>query len=137
MYPENWLLTEGGDSPPYQVAFESPSGSMWILHAESPETNAQQLIEKTQKTFEAQYEDVEWTPATETFEGFNAIGANGLFYSLDFLVTVKIRAISTDDFTYLLVTQSESRDFDKLEPVFSAMTISLLKSELPYGVDAQ
>jgi hypothetical protein len=48
------------------------------------------------------------------------------FYCLDLLVTARARAVRTDRATYLVLCQAESREFERLLPVFETITLSLL-----------
>lgn len=126
MYPENWEFTEEGSTPPFQIALESPSGGMWILHIDIANADGDELVKNAQESMEAQYESIEWTSAENSIGSQSLVGFDGVFYSLDFLVTAKIRITTTDQFTFLLLTQSESREYEQIEPVFNAITTSLL-----------
>ena len=50
-----------------------------------------------------------------------------MFYCLDFLVRVRLQAVSTPQYQMIFWFQAEDRDFDKLELVFKAITLSLLQ----------
>lgn len=130
LYPENWLLSEvdSGDESSLQVMLESPTGGMWMLSATPAATNAAAAIDEAVDAINAQFEDVEWSEVKQPFYGFEAVGADGFFYSLDLLICAQIRSFKTLDRTIVVVIQSESRDFDKTSPVYDAITLSLLKS---------
>ncbi len=127
MYPENWALSQSeGSQLPLAVALESPDGSLWMLHVCSSQTRESDLIEGLIAEFSEQYEDFEPAAASQDIAGFHCHGVDAHFYCLDFLVTAQIRVVRTENYVIGLVSQAESRQFEKQSPVFAAMLTSLL-----------
>ena len=62
----------------------------------------------------------------EEIEGTHSVGYDLLFYCLDFIVSAKVRSFSLDGRTYVLLSQAEDSEFERISPVFSAITTSLL-----------
>ena len=55
------------------------------------------------------------------------------FYCLDLTNTAQVRAVETPAATYLLLAQAEDREWDRVAPVFAAMTASFMAG-LPSAV---
>ena len=75
------------------------------------------------------YEDLEAEPVTEDLWEVPATGYDLHFFCLDFLVTSRIRSFYAGSSTCVLTCQAESREFEKQEMVFQAMTKTLLSEE--------
>ncbi len=136
MYPENWKLSEQSPDPiengPREISLEAPSGCFWALHVFEPEMDPDFVLKEIVMGLEQQYEDFEFAPAAnKSIGGQPTISGDANFYCLDFLVTARIEVIQTPDFVFSVLTQAESRDFDKMEEVFLAITTSLVLAELP------
>lgn len=129
MYPENWTLSQSeGSELPLAIALESPEGSLWMLHVCHAATREADLIEGLMSEFREQYEDFEPTAASQDIVDYHCHGVDAHFYCLDFLVTAQIRVVRTAQHVIGLVSQAESRQFDKQSPVFAAMLTSLLSN---------
>ena len=77
----------------------------------------------------AEFTDFEAEPASETVEGFELSGFDMNFYCLDLTNTALVRGFRTSDSTCIILYQAEDRDFATVEPVFRAITISLLRAQ--------
>ena len=55
-------------------------------------------------------------------------GLDTNFSCLDFTNTTHVRTLETPDAVYLLVCQAEDRDWERIAPVFEAMTASFVAS---------
>ena len=129
MYPENWQLSdESGevDSGPKTVTLNSPGGGFWTLAVYEPAEDPQVLADQFRLTMEGEYEGLEALPAEEEIGKATAIGYDMDFYCLDFVVSARVRALRVGKRTYVLSCQAETREFDKVLPVFGAMNYSLL-----------
>lgn len=132
MYPENWQLGDQSgelDSGPKTVSVNSPGGGYWMLHVYEPGIDPQHAADQYRLTMEGEYEGLESHPATETIGSATAVGYDMDFYCLDFVVTAKVRALRVGKRTFVVYSQAESREFDKLSPVFGAMSYSLLNPQ--------
>ena len=74
-------------------------------------------------------ESAESNPVVEAMGRFNAVGHDTFFFCLDLLITNRMRCVESGNHKLLITWQAENREFDTIEPVFRAITISLL-SEL-------
>lgn len=138
MYPENWELQEQvaeESGSPIEVSLESPAGCLWVMIAFSPNLGPDDVLQEVIQGLQQQYEDFEFTAQPQTeMAGHPVIGGDADFYCLDFLVTALIQVIQTPDYVFCILSQAESRDFDQMKPVFQAITISLVQSDLPSSV---
>jgi len=53
------------------------------------------------------------------------------FFYLDLLVEAKIRCLRTPSAAFVWLYQAESREFEKIEPVFQAIAVSMLQTQVP------
>ncbi len=58
--------------------------------------------------------------------GRSLVGYDLNFFFLDLTNTARIRCVGTERATYTVFCQAEDREFERIEPVFRAMTTSLL-----------
>lgn len=128
-YPENWTLDEEDALAGSQsVTVYSPGGAFWSVSIHPRDTNPHQLADAAVKVMKGEYDSLESETAQETLAGRELVGFNLNFFCLDLTNTAIIRCLRTDQATYVLFWQAEDRDFDGLDPVFRAMTVSLLNN---------
>lgn len=128
LYPDNWKITdEQGSRPPFEVALQSPGGGLWMLSVFPNLQHSSELIDEVLRTMQSEYEEVEFEPIEETFEGAEVQGYEMNFHFLDFVVTAKVHCFSDGQRTFLVHSQAESKEFAESEPVFRAMMVSLLR----------
>lgn len=126
-YPENWTVTEEEVQDwPRLVSLESPENAIWALHIHQ-HSEPRALAEETLKTMREEYESLECEPTTDLIEDVEVVGFDMNFYCLDFLVAARTRSFDLGNLTLLLLYQAEDRDFERLDPVFYAIMLSLLR----------
>ena len=131
MYPENWEITdEERVEWPRSVSLQSPGGGFWQLMIYEPDSEPAELTEQVVEAMSKEYESLEAAPHTERFADIEAAGYDMFFYCLDLVINSRAVAMRTGRWTLLLVWQAEDREFEQLEPVFRAITHSLLEGEL-------
>ncbi|MCU0871047.1 MAG: hypothetical protein MUE50_01760 [Pirellulaceae bacterium] len=127
LYPENWTVSdEQLEDWPRSVSIQSPQGAYWELQVYPSRINPARLVKQALAAMEQIYEDLEAEPVTEELWEVAATGYDLHFFCLDFLVTSRIRGFYAGSRTCVLTCQAESREFDRQQAVFSAMTKSLL-----------
>ena len=134
LYPENWTLTEeiqSEDIP--EITLESPAGSIWSVSLFPGSANPAELLETSAAALRDQYDDLELTEFQGNLDAFATQGFDAHFYCLDFLVTSQARTFPVHDYILHVFCQAESREFDSVNEVFDAITLSLLKSGSPTG----
>ena len=126
-YPENWAVSHDSVAEwPREVSVQSPGSGFWSLHVYSTPADPQQLVAETMRTMGQEYDSLESRPANEELAGVRSVGCDMDFYCLDLVVTAQVRSFQVGDRTYLVLCQAESREFDELERVFQAITLTLI-----------
>jgi hypothetical protein len=127
LYPENWnVADESDDGWPRTVSVESPEGGYWALHIYPPPFRPDDLCEQALAAMQAEYEGLEFDEISEEIFEHHAVGFDLSFFCLDFLVTCRIRSFRAGGHAILLISQAESREFDRQQPVYAALTKSFL-----------
>ncbi len=126
-YPDNWEFSEeyqGADT--HCVTLQSPGSGFWMLQflqtSKSPELLAAEALHSVKQ----EYGDVEVVRVEEEIEGTHSVGYDLSFYCLDFIVSSRVRSFAFGNRTFVLLWQAEDTEFDKISPVFLAITTSLL-----------
>ena len=126
-YPENWRLDE--DPPrgfPRSISVSAESGAFWCATVCDPHTSLDDLTRQYIQTLENEYEDLEQQPIDVELGSDIVSGLELQFFCLDFLVRSLLLGVPLRDRNVLLTWQAEDREFDKIEPVFRAISLSLL-----------
>lgn len=127
LYPETWTVTDEQSSGwPRSVSLQTPEGAFWALQVFN-EGSPQALANQALETMREEYPQLEADPIIEQVEALDVVGFDMRFYYLDFVVVAQARALAWGPGTLVLMCQAEDRDFDRLEPVFRAMLVSLLR----------
>ena len=106
---------------------QSPETGFWSLHVYPARHKTQAAIDELVAAIQDEFGEVEVLQATETFGESDTTGVDLAFFYLDLLVEAKIRCIKTPSATLIWLYQAESREFEKSEPVFQAMAVSMLR----------
>jgi hypothetical protein len=127
VYPDNWELAEEDfQGSPRVITLQSGDSGFWTVHVYDRDEDPLPLLHEVERTMQQEYDSLEAERLSEQLGGFPAAGCNMEFYCLDLLVTARARAVRTDRATYLVLCQAESREFERLLPVFETITLSLL-----------
>jgi hypothetical protein len=131
LYPENWKIHDqsestGDDAP--GVMLETPEGAFFSLNRYPGIDATEPVIDQAIEAMRAEYTEIESRPWDDPAGVASDSGAELNFYYLDLLITARMLAIRDRDDVLLVQLQGESRDFDRLEPVFAAMLKSLRDS---------
>jgi len=130
-YPENWQLNDGHDPNwPESVSLQSPSGAFWSVTIHPASSDVEELTSVVIDALREEYEDLEVESVSESVAGTPVTGYDLRFYCLDLLVEGRLRSFHKGSRTLLVLCQAEDREFDKVEPVFRAITHALLNPRL-------
>ena len=136
-YPESWRVES--QSGPLQsgpvhvlgqdhaVTLTSPSGAFWMAlrcRGQRP----QPLVETTLAAMRQEYPKLDAEPVEETVAEHRLQGYDLDFFCLDFLNAARIRGAALPEGALLVLYQAEDREMEELEPVFRAVTTSLLEN---------
>ena len=131
LYPENWKVvdqTEAGEDATAGVMLETPEKAFFSLNRYTGGIAPQQVIDEAIAAMRGEYDEIEVSPYDDPSGLAREAGAELSFYYLDLLVAARLVAIPDGDDVLLVQIQGESRDFERLEPVFAAMLQSLRES---------
>jgi hypothetical protein len=134
MYPENWNITEDTDEGRVvSFTLESPSAAFMTVTAYPWTVTPQEAFDEGCEVMQAEYEEVEFDAIDsdlkidgQPLDG--CLSAEARFYYLDLMVVSRLIAFVLDQRTIMIQIQAEDRDFEKLEMVFKAILVSMLRS---------
>lgn len=130
MYPENWTLDESDAVAGRRcVSVYSPGGAFWTVALHARSLDPQELATTVLNAVKQEYEEFESEPVHEEVCGKELAGYDLNFYCLDLTNSALIRGFRTDTDSCVVLCQAEDREFTEVEPVFRAMTASLLRGE--------
>ena len=128
MYPENWeIMDEDPTSEPRSVAVHNETGAFWSVTIYQTAVRAGEVADAALEALREEYEELEAEPVDEKIGPTLASGFDVQFYVQQLVAAARIRTLERDGQTMLLLCQAEDREFDRLEDVFQAMTLSLLR----------
>ncbi len=126
-YPETWEIQESyAPDQALEIYLLAPSGAFWSMLAYSSDSDGSVLMRDVLDSFDQQYDGFETKATRETLADTTMNGFDSHFFCLDLLVTNKMRTLQVDEHHLLIMAQAESREFEKQEMVFNAITTSLL-----------
>jgi hypothetical protein len=130
LYPENWDLVESDPrDDPRTITVQSELGSFWSITLYALDVDPASLAETALAALQEEYEELEVEPVSESIAGVPAAGFEVHFYVGQHVAAARIRVFQREPSLVLLLCQAEDREFDRLEPVFDAMTVSLLQQQ--------
>jgi len=131
-FPTNWHLDEAEAFAGYHsVSVYSPGGSFWSVTVHPTQQSPQRLVDAALKTMEQEYDELDAEAVSESWAGHACVGYDLNFYCFDLTNTAVVRALATEDSAFLILYQADDREFTETEPVFKAISASLLASLSP------
>lgn len=128
-YPDNWTVDTDDSLDRFAaVTVHSPEGGFWSLSGHAPGGNPTELSRVVLEQMREEYRDLDSESAESVVHGRHLEGLDINFSCLDFTNTAHVRTLETPDALYLLVCQAEDRDWERIAPVFAAMTASFVAS---------
>jgi len=126
-YPDNWTLDEAeAEATRSSVTVYSPEGGFWSITVHPDSADPLELAQAGVKAMRDVYEQLDAEPAEERqVAGFDAEGFELNFYCLDLTNTAIVRAFRGGSASYVVFCQAEDREYERIGPVFEAMTHSL------------
>ena len=131
-FPDDWAVeldadggSEVGGSP--AVTLLSPGGGFWSVSRHDGDGNARLLAEAVVAQMRSEYQDIDIEAASDTIGGHVLPGFDFNFYCLDLTNTATVRTIQTPGALHVVFCQADDREWDRVSPVFAAMTTSLVR----------
>ena len=129
-YPENWSLDQQDAlSGERSVTVYSPGGAFWSVAIHPLEDDPGRLASSAVQAMRQVYSELDSEEAWDDVAGREIHGYDLNFYCLDLTNTALVRSFRGDDATYVILCQAEDREFAEIEPVFRAMTTSMVMHE--------
>jgi hypothetical protein len=131
-YPENWTLDDSDALRGHKsVTVYSPGGAFWTVAMHSGKAEPAELAATIVETMRQEYEELEAEEIHENVAGHDLIGYDLAFYCLDLTNSGRVRSFRSSRTTYTIYCQAEDREYELLNKVFEAMTLTLLKGLQP------
>lgn len=128
-YPDNWTLDDSDAILGRRsVTVYSPGGAFWSIVIHPGSADPAELTTAAVDTMRREYEGLEAENVEEHIAGYDLAGYNLAFFCLDLTSTATIRAVRSPHATYTIYCQAEDREYEQLNRVFEAMTLTFLKS---------
>lgn len=128
-YPENWTIdTDDADGRYATVTIYSPDGGFWSVSGHAPGGEARELSAAVVGQMRREYQELDSEPASDAIAGRTLDGFDLNFYCLDLTNTAQVRTLETAHAVYLIHCQAEDRDWDRVAPVFAAITTSFVSA---------
>jgi len=130
MYPENWeVIDDDPLSEPRTIAVHNETGAFWSVTSYEADVPAEEIAGAALATLREEYEELEAEPFNDKIGDADAVGYEVHFYVQQLVAAARIRAFEHESQTVLLLCQAEDREFDRLEQVFDAMTLSYVQPD--------
>jgi hypothetical protein len=128
-YPDNWSVdTDANDAETPAVTAQAPDGGFWSVSVHPSGSDPESLIQAVSRQMREEYRDLDTEAASDEVAGHLLSGFDFNFYCLDLTNTAHVRALATPAATYVVFCQAEDREWDRISPVFAAMTASFARS---------
>lgn len=127
-YPENWAVDSDGQRGGLRsVSVHSPGGAFWSVTTDGPEDRS--LAQRVAEALCEEYDSCEMEAMARQIAGHRVEGFELNFYCLDFLITAHVLSLRVPSGYLAVLYQAESRDFEQLQPVFDAISSSLVQHQ--------
>ena len=127
-YPDSWSLdTDDARDGRTAVTVLTPEGGFWSVSGHAPGGRAADLAEAVVAQMRDEYRDLDAEPTTDEVAERTLPGFDLNFYCLDLTNTAQVRTLETPAAIWLLICQAEDREWDRVAPVFAAMTTSFVR----------
>jgi hypothetical protein len=131
-YPDNWSVEiDDSSADRAAVTVTTPEGGFWSVSGQPAGLPAAELAEAVVLQMRSEYRDLDSEAVRDSVAGRRLEGWDLNFYCLDLTNTAQVRAIETPTTTYLLIAQAEDREWERVAPVFAAMTASFVAGLRP------
>ncbi|MFO0911531.1 MAG: hypothetical protein U0795_01130 [Pirellulales bacterium] len=130
LYADDWNVVDDEDAGGLKtVSVESESGALWSVSVDLSARSPQDLLRETLATMREVYEEVEVSQFQTEVADRPASGCEMEFFCMDLVITARAIAWRDGARSVLVLSQAESREFERKSPVFNAMLASLIRAE--------
>ena len=128
VYPDNWELERQDSEAGQAVTVASPAGPFWCVSVLPPDADLVETAQAMLEGLQAEYDNLDSEAVVDEIGAHELLGYDVNFFCLDLTSTAQIRSFQTPQATYTVLWQAEDRDLAEVEPVFSAITTSLVQT---------
>lgn len=127
-YPDSWTVdTDDARDGSAAVTVHAPDGGFWSVSGHAPGGRPTELAQAVVAQMRGEYRDLDAEPAADEVDGRTLPGFDMNFYCLDLTNTAQVRTLETPGAVWLLFCQAEDREWERIAPVFAAMTTSFVR----------
>lgn len=127
-YPDSWSVdTDDAREGAVAVTVYAPDGGFWSVSGHAPGGRPAALAQAVVDQMRGEYRDLDVESAADEVGGHALRGFDMNFYCLDLTNTAQVRTLATPTAVWLLFCQAEDREWDRVAPVFAAMTESFVR----------
>ena len=127
-YPDGWAVdTDDAQSGRVAITVYSPEGGFWSVSGHAGGGPPDELTAAVVRQMREEYTDLDAEPAADEVAGLALAGFDLNFYCLDLTNTAQVRTLETPAAVWLIFCQAEDREWDRIAPVFAAMTTSFVR----------
>jgi len=127
-FPDSWSVdTDDAREGAAAVTVYAPEGGFWSVSGHAAGGRAIELAQAVVEQMRGEYRDLDVEPAADDVGGHALRGFDMNFYCLDLTNTAQVRTLATPTAVWLLLCQAEDREWDRIAPVFAAMTASFVR----------
>ena len=127
-YPDSWSVdTDDAREGRAAVTVYAPEGGFWSVSGHAAGGRPDDLATAVVTQMRSEYRDLDAEPASDEVAGRTLPGYDLNFYCLDLTNTAQVRTLETPGAVWLLFCQAEDREWDRIAPVFAAMTTSFVQ----------
>ena len=124
-YPDSWELTEQQNDDGVAVTISGPGTSFWTLQLFFDAPAPEHVILQAVEAFRAEYEEIDFYPASAELCARPASGGDVEFVCLELMNSAFLRAFQADRFTALVLFQGTDAELEETRETLDAITDSL------------
>jgi hypothetical protein len=126
-YPDNWSIDVSDAGGRHAaVTVHAPEGGFWSVSGHAAGGPPDELAQAVLDQMRREYRDLDAERAADHVGGCTLPGYDMNFYCLDLTNTAQVRTLEVPGAVYLVFCQAEDREWERIEPVFAAMTASFV-----------
>jgi len=126
-YPDNWSIDVSAAVGRHAaVTVQAPEGGFWSVSSHAAGGPPDELARAVLAQMREEYRDLDAEAATDEIADRVLPGYDMNFYCLDLTNTARVRTLATAGVIYLIFCQAEDREWDRVAPVFAAMTTTFV-----------
>jgi hypothetical protein len=124
-HPPDWEVTEQAKPGEMSITVSSPRTAFWTLTMFYDRPEPQEIIDTVLAAFHEEYDEMDDYPARARLCNHKTIARDIEFVCLELLNSAWARCFSTEDYTVLVLYQTNDLDLEETLPVMEAITKSL------------